>query len=530
MPHEAATKTPHARTVTRQGALTISRPAFVSFILGAATVAGFAPLYLYPLPVVTLSMLAWLQIGARTPKGAAALGWWFGLGFFLTGVSWVYVSLHTFGAMPAPVAAFFTLVFCAYLALFPAFTSWLVAVLRAPLWIKLAVVFPSAWTLTEWVRGWLFTGFPWLAMGYSQVPDSALAGYAPVLGVYGLSFLSVLSAGLAVVAIRKWRVRGGNGRSSQKRAAAGVILAFCALWLSGVALKQVSWTTPAGEPLDVALLQGNIPQEIKWTPEGLRTTLERYRDLAVASRAKLTVFPETALPLFLRDVPPDYLASLAAHARARGADVLIGVPELLPNGDYYNSVISLGASRSQVYRKSHLVPFGEFIPLRPVLGAIVNILAIPLQDFSRGPQRAEPLMVAGQKIAVNVCYEDAFGEEIIRPLPEATLLVNVSNVAWFGRSIAPRQHLQISQARALETGRYMLRSTNTGMTAVVDNAGRIVAVAPQFTTATVQATVRGYSGSTPYVRWGNGAILALCSIVLAASILYALRAESKSAA
>jgi apolipoprotein N-acyltransferase len=232
------------------------------------------------------------------------------------------------------------------------------------------------------------------------------------------------------------------------------------------------------------------------------------------------VFPETALPLFLRDVPGDYLASLADHARHNGGDALIGVPERLTAGDYYNSVISLGTAPPQSYRKTHLVPFGEFIPLRPVLGWIVGVLAIPLQDFSRGSLDAEPLSVAGQRVAVDICYEDAFGEEIIRQLPNASLLVNVSNVAWFGRSIAPRQHLQISQARALETGRYMLRATNTGMTGVVNERGRIVEVAPQFTTAAVNALVQGYSGATPYVRVGNSVALAICLISLAAAFAY----------
>jgi apolipoprotein N-acyltransferase len=222
-------------------------------------------------------------------------------------------------------------------------------------------------------------------------------------------------------------------------------------------------------------------------------------------------------------VPGDYLASLADHARHNGGDVLIGVPERLPSGGYYNSVISLGASKIQAYRKSHLVPFGEFIPLRPVLGWIVSVLAIPLQDFSRGSPDQRPLAVAGQRVAVNICYEDAFGKEIIRQLPEATLLVNVSNVAWFGRSIAPQQHLQISQARALETGRYMLRATNTGVTAIVNERGSVVDAAPQFTTAVVTGSVQGHSGTTPYIRWGNHPILGVCLLVLALAIVLRLR-------
>jgi apolipoprotein N-acyltransferase len=222
-------------------------------------------------------------------------------------------------------------------------------------------------------------------------------------------------------------------------------------------------------------------------------------------------------------VPPDYLSALAETARKRGGDILIGVPERTPGGEYYNSVVSIGTSPQQNYRKSHLVPFGEFIPLRPVLGWIVSVLAIPMQDFARGAEDQRPLAVAGQRVAVNICYEDAFGEEIIRQLPEATVLVNVSNVAWFGRSLAPRQHLQIAQARALETGRPMLRATNTGLTAVIGPRGNVLAAAPEFEIATVTYAVQGYGGATPYVRWGNYAVLALCVALIAVAAWRARR-------
>ncbi len=492
--------------------------ALVAFFLGAVSVAGYAPLYLYPLPIATLALLM-LQWHAADGAGRAArLGWWYGLGFFLTGVSWVYVSLHDFGAMPAPVAAFFTLLFCAYLALFPAAAGYVAR--RVPLQsnAKYLLVAPACWALLEWLRGWLFTGFPWISLGYSQVPGSALAGYAPLIGMTGLTLATAVSAGaLACVVLALAR------RASPIREPA--LYAFAALWLVGFALSQITWTRPVGQPLKVSLLQGNIPQELKWQPDNLRRTLDTYLRLALASDSRLIVMPETALPLFLRDVPGDYLAALAKHASRNQGDVLIGVPEGSPNDGYYNSVISVGASKPQVYRKWHLVPFGEFIPLRPVLGWIVNSLAIPLQDFSRGRIDPRPLAVAGEHVAVNICYEDAFGEEIIRQLPEATLLVNASNVAWFGRSIAPYQHLQISQARALETGRYMLRATNTGMTAVIDPRGKVAAVAPEFAPATVTAHVQGYAGATPYVRWGNLPALALCVLLGAGAWLVGRRSR-----
>jgi apolipoprotein N-acyltransferase len=317
--------------------------------------------------------------------------------------------------------------------------------------------------------------------------------------------------------------RASTGMKSWKFLGHPAVFVLLALWAAAYGLKTLRWTQPVGEPIEVTLLQGNIPQEIKWTAEGLRTTLRRYRSLALASTARLIVFPETAIPLFLHDVPDEYLSDIAEHARRNRGDALIGVPERLDSGDYYNSVISVGTAPSQSYRKSHLVPFGEFIPVRPVLGWIVGVLAIPLQDFSRGSADQRPLEVAGQRVAMNICYEDVFGEEIIRQLPAATLLVNVSNVAWFGRSIAPYQHLQISQARALETGRYMMRATNTGMTGVVNERGEVVEIAPQFTTAAVTQRVQGHSGATPYVRLGNAPVVALCFIVLAAAALFRRR-------
>jgi len=421
--------------------------------------------------------------------------------------------------MPAPLAATATLAFCAFLALAPAAAGYGYARLPAPTAIRATLLLPALWTLTEWVRGWIFTGFPWLALGYSQVPMSPLAGYAPVLGVYALSLATAATAGASVTVVERAR----DGKSLSRALMHPALAAVLALWLGGYALSHVRWTEPVGEPVSVALLQGNIPQDIKWTPEGLRATFQTYHRLALESDAKLIVFPETALPLFLNQVPADYLESLADHARRNGGDVVIGVPERLPSGDYYNSVISVGASPSQSYRKTHLVPFGEFIPLRPVLGAIVGALAIPLQDFSRGSPDPRPLEVAGQRVAMNICYEDVFGEEIIRQLPEATILANVSNVAWFGRSIAPRQHLQISQARAMETGRYMLRATNTGMTAIVNERGEVVSAAPQFETASLRGKVQGYTGTTPYMRWGNYAVLAISLALIALSVLLSRR-------
>jgi apolipoprotein N-acyltransferase len=492
-------------------------PLATAAALGAVAVAGFAPFELFPLPAFALAGLFWLAWRAPHARDAAGLGYAFGLAYFLCGVSWVYVSLHDFGQMPLPIAAFTTLLFCAYLALYPAATAWVAWRWRRRHWLTRALGVAAVWTLAEWVRGWLMTGFPWLAAGYSQIPYSPLAGYAPVIGIYGVSFAVALTAALlATLAAQPAKYRAADPAHALPHpwmpAAAGA-----GLWIAGALLQLVAWTAPQGEPLTVSLLQGNVAQDLKWQPEQVAATLNAYLGLAEASRGRLVVMPETALPLFLHNVPPEYLERLRAVATRRNGDVLVGMPERAGEGsgrEYFNSVLSYGAAPTQTYRKDHLVPFGEFIPLRPILGWVVSVLAIPLQDFSRGGTNQEPLAVAGQAVAVNICYEDAFGEEIIRQLPQATLLVNASNVAWFGRSVAPRQHLQISQARALETGRYLLRATNTGMTAIVDPRGRVVGVAPEFENAIVEGRVQGYTGATPYVRTGNPPLLLLCLILV----------------
>jgi apolipoprotein N-acyltransferase len=221
------------------------------------------------------------------------------------------------------------------------------------------------------------------------------------------------------------------------------------------------------------------------------------------------VLPETALPLFESDLPAHYRDGLIAIGQQNGGDVLTGLPTGSLDGAYYNSVISLGSAPSQRYNKIHLVPFGEYIPLKAVWGWVIEVLHIPLSDFARGAVDQRPLAIGGQRVAADICYEDAFGEEIIRPLPEASVLVNVSNLAWFGDSLAPWQHAQMSQMRALETGRMMLRATNTGLTAIIDAKGRVLASLPLFTAGSLSGAVQGYAGSTPYVRWGNAPVLAL---------------------
>ena len=460
-----------------------------AFLLGAASVLAYAPFGLFFLLPLTLGGAVALWRAEATPARAARSGFLFGFGLFLAGVSWVYVSLHTFGGMPAPLAALATVLFCALLAAFPALAAWLFARLSTGTAWRDALLAAGAWTLAEWLRGWALTGFPWLAIGYSQSPPSPLAGLAPIVGVYGVSFaLAWLGAALGLL------------RSASRPAKAGMLAAAMLLLAAGWVLRSVEWTEPAGEPVKVGLLQGNIEQSLKWRPDLLAKSLDTYLDLARAHPARLLVLPETALPLTLDEIPQGYLSRLAAAA-GEGSDLLLGTMVRDGQGRYFNSAIGTGAAPLQRYDKVHLVPFGEFVP--PGFAWTLAILRIPMSDFSRGPDIQPPMRLAGQKVAVNICYEDVFGEQIIRALPEATLLVNLSNVAWFGDSLAPPQHLQIARMRALETGRVMLRATNTGVTAAVGPRGEIIGRLPGFTADALVVEVRGYAGATPFVRLGN---------------------------
>jgi len=504
-------------TVPREsgaGAAALIRLLVLPFLLGAAAVAGFAPFYLYPLPILALSGLLLFWERSRDSRSAATIGLSFGLGMFLVGVSWVYVSLHDYGGMGMLTAATFTLVFCAIPACYPALIGAILKRVPASRPVRLLFFFPALWALSEWVRGWLFTGFPWLALGYSQAPASPLAGFAPLLGVFGVSLVgAIVAAALASAVIR---ISEGPQQQMALPIREPGIWIIVALLLAGMALSREKWTQPlAGEPTKVALLQGNIPQAMKWQPERARATLDTYLNLAQSVQARLIVLPETALPMFNVHVPGAYLQMLADQGLRNGGDVLVGVPELHPSGRHYNSVMSFGSAPTQTYRKHHLVPFGDYFPLRSVLGWIMELMHIPMSDFSRGDPVQRPLQVAGQKIAVNICYEDVFGEEIIRQLPEATALANFTNDAWWGKSLASEQHLQIAQMRAIETGRPMLRATNTGVTAIIDRKGHIATSAPEFTTTAVVGEIRGYQGATPYVRVGNLAFLALAALMIA---------------
>jgi apolipoprotein N-acyltransferase len=472
---------------------------FLAVIAGASLPLAFAPYSLFPIAVLSPALLFLLWQNIST-KHAFWRGWLYGVSLFGVGTSWVYISFYQFGGVSLIVAIILTALFVLVLATYIALLGVLLIRFFPNTSSRLLLVFPVAWTLMEWLRGWLFTGFPWLSLGYSQI-DSPLNGFVPLLGVHGVSWIVALTASLLVFVFQN---------RLKKQLIALVVLII--IWGSGWLLSEISWTQPTGTPLKIALVQGNVPQEFKWLEGNQIPSMQRYLNLSKENRdADIIIWPETAVPLFYNELEqymPYFLESLAAEHYNYNTDFLIGIPVMKKDGRYFNSVISIGKD-SGIYYKQHLVPFGEYIPFQIILGNLLKFLNIPMSEFSAGTGEQTILKSAGQMIGISICYEDAFGELVRNSLPAAKLLVNVSNDAWFGNSIAPHQHLEMARMRALETGRYLLRATNTGISAVINAKGKITEQAPQFQIITLRANAQAYQGITPYVRFGNAFLLSL---------------------
>jgi apolipoprotein N-acyltransferase len=499
--------------------------AVVSLLLGVATVFGFAPFGLSALPVLTLAALFLLWRRCASARDAAWIGFAFGAGLFGAGVSWVYIALAMFGGMEGLLAGLATAAFCIYLALFPAAVGWSTARL-APVGSGARLAAAAAfWTIAEWLRSWLFSGMPWLSIGYAQT-QAPLAGYAPVGGMFLVSLAVAASAALLAQGIAS-----AISRRRRRRSSVFALTALLAIWVGGAALRTIEWSTPAGTPVSVSLVQGNIPQDLKFDTAYRDKTLATYAELVAQTKGRLIVLPESALPMFADEVPADYVAALRHLAQQRGGDLLLGLFFVEPRNPgededhYYNSVVSVGTETTQRYDKHHLVPFGETIPAKPLVGWFIRrVLHIPLADQTPGPADQAPFEVAGERAALSICYEDAFGSELLHGLPEATLLINVTNDAWYGRSLAAEQHEQIAAMRALETSRPMLRATNTGITSIIDHHGIELARLPWFTRGILEGSIAGRSGTTPYVRLGDALPVGLALALTAAALAVARKA------
>ncbi|MDQ2069910.1 apolipoprotein N-acyltransferase [Natronospira bacteriovora] len=464
----------------------------LSLAAGAVMVLSFAPFGLWPLAVVGLVAAFWLWNG-HGPRRAFWLGWLFGVGLFGAGTYWLYETLVFFGNVPLPLAIAMMVALVCFLALYPALVAYLAARLApAPDWRRELVLLPALWGFSEWFRGWFLSGFPWLSVGYSQT-DSVMAGFAPVVGIYGLGFLLALSAGLILQFLRHHR-----------RARLPAAAAFLALWLGGLGLQQLEWSQADGEPQLAALVQGNVPQERKWLPEEREPTIELYQSLSEPYWGKVDViiWPEAALPVLYHQVRQRVLEPMTRRSQETGTEVLMGILSQDRDGQFYNNILQLDEEH-RFYAKHQLVPFGEFFPVPDFVREWMRVLSMPYSDFERGGRDQPLLDIGGRPMGASICYEDAFPRVIRPPFPEAGLLVNVSNDAWFGESIAPHQHLQIARMRSIETRREMLRATNTGISAIIDHRGKVRERYEQFRTGTLVGEYQFRTGATPFVLTGN---------------------------
>ena len=476
----------------------------VSLVLGALLPLAFAPYSVWPLAIVIPALMLCVIQSSLSLRNVFFAGWIFGIGYFGFGVYWVYNSLHDFGMAPPIVAGGITALLVLYLALFTGliFACWHYAKQRTgdiSLWLL-----PLFWFALEWFKGWFLTGMPWLSLGYSQT-GSPLAGFAPLIGVYGISALCLVMVVALFLLLRDKRLP--------------MLALLLGIPLAGWLLQQVDWTEPMAKPLRVTMVQGNIPQQLKWRSDQRQHIFRTYwRETSQHWDSDLIIWPETALPGHSRQLERTLLPGLQDAALRNDSIILSGVMYAeAGQRQFYNSVMQFGAERG-LYHKRHLVLFGEYYPMRWLLDGLSSVISIPYSDLAAGPEQQELMRVQGYRLGVSICFEDVFSRDILLDLPAANLLVNVSNDAWFGNSSAPHQHLQIAQMRALETERAMLRATNTGISAFIDHKGRVIAESRQFRTESITEVVQGRSGATPFYYFakiqGLFALLPLALLLL----------------
>jgi apolipoprotein N-acyltransferase len=474
------------------------------FACGAALMLSFAPVGAYLLAPILLLPLLFSALRC-VPRQAAWHGFCFGAGLFLAGTYWLYVSIHVFGEAPLFVAIFLMIALVIIMGFYYAACTWLICTMTAGSFVRFLAIAPATWVTVEWIRGWFLSGFPWMSLGYGQI-DSTLAGFAPVTGVYGVSFLLVLSAaGLAVAILEKSAVRY-------------LFLTIAATpWLAGAALQTVSWGADAGPPVRTTIVQGGISQDRKWLPEQFNATLNLYRDsIANHTASKLVVWPEVAIPAALDQIQP-YVAALQADIASQQQTLLFGILERdAAAAGIFNSVVALDGSTIQVYRKRHLVPFGEYFPVPGFVREWMRLMSLPHSDISAGdPRQTLISMPDGNQLAIAICYEDAYGAEQLYALPGASILINVSNDGWFGDTIAPHQHLEIARMRALEVARFVVRATNNGVSAFIGPRGELLDTGAQFIHVAMTRDVVPRSGLTPYAAGGNWPVVVVCLALIA---------------
>jgi apolipoprotein N-acyltransferase len=472
-------------------------------LVGALVTLSLSPFDFWPAGILSCALYAHLLCTCSARQGLWR-GWLYGFGMFGSGVSWIYVSIHVHGNASVPLAAMLTALFCAGLALFHALFAWLYVRFVRPLPGGMLVGFPALWVLFEWFREWALTGFPWLYLGYAHV-STWISGWAPITGVFGLSFICAISGTCLFLA---WRSRKAVSCTTY-----AVVL--ITLWGGGAILKPTQWVGQANErPITVALVQPNVPQEHKWDPRWYNTILQQLRVSTEGLLGRdIVIWPESAIPNYFQQAQ-DFLQPISQRAEAAGTTLITGAPYRAPGSSAsYNGIAALGEG-SGIYLKQRLVPFGEYVPLENQLRGLIDFFDLPMSSFSSGPARQKPLSSGAYRIAPFICYEIVYGGLVAENAQNAELLVTISNDSWFGDSIGPWQHLQIAQMRGRENGRYVLRATNNGISAIIDHQGRIVKRTEQFVETTLTGQAEAMLGNTPFSSFGNKPIVIACFLGL----------------
>ena len=491
-----------------------------ALLLGAMLTLAFSPYNIFPLAIFSTAGLIALWLNS-SPSRACWLGFLFGLGFFGTGVYWVFHSIHVFGGIPLFLATFITFVFIAILALFPAAVGGLTnRYFPLPTPTKIILAYPASWVCMEWIRSWIFTGFPWLLIGYSQT-NSPLAGYAPIIGVFGVSLITFITSSLIIHAILQ--LKQNHFQSCYFH-----LFILVIIWTTGGLLNFIPWTHPSGPPITISMVQGNIPQALKWSPDHLQLSLDRYAELSepLWGKSKIIIWPEAAVPMPLQDAA-SFINFMDNKAQNSHSALILGIPIQTKDGSgYYNGIVLLGKNR-QVYLKRRLVPFGEFIPSFPIVSQFFDFMSIPMSNLIPGNMNQPPFEIDHIKILPSICYEIAFPELIHTNDEHIGILLTVTNDAWFGRSSAEAQHLQMAAMRAQELRRPVVFVSNDGITAIINPYGRMESAAPQYQSYVLSGSVQAMTGTTPWMTLSMDTVLIILISLLLIAAVDNRRAQTK---